>query len=250
MRVKLVLLLLAVGLLAPGFGWLTVRADHAQRDPPPAAGVATITGTIPAIPSAAYASVAPADAYVFLTDLSAFVARDHTMPLPSVSRRITTGVEGDLVEGAGFSLALPVAPPGATNDVGHGEGGTGVQIFAVSLASTAAGGRFTAAAEWVGWPRAYSSIVTAPGSHEVMGGAVAVWSADERQLFPTGFGADGMLFTPDDPIAEVQPGWTVVEMHLPRFTFTRDAVVDVTLDEGIGQDGPYRSGPMPRRSVR
>jgi len=34
---------------------------------------------------------------------------------------------------------------------------------------------------------------------EVIGGKLIVWSPDDQQQFPTSYGADGLLFTKDDP---------------------------------------------------
>ena len=52
----------------------------------------------------------------------------------------------------------------------------------------------------LGWPAYLASVITDPENHdEVTGGK---WSSGRRtsgQEFPSGFGADGLLFTDDDP---------------------------------------------------
>ena len=39
-----------------------------------------------------------------------------------------------------------------------------------------------------------------------------MWAPDDQQGFPSGFGADGKLFTADDPIVRLPAGYTVVNM--------------------------------------
>jgi C-terminal processing protease CtpA/Prc len=67
--------------------------------------------------------------------------------------------------------------------------------------------------------------------HEFIGGRVLVWSPDAEQGFPAGFGADNLLFTADDPIQIVSPGYTVVNMETEPFTFDRTPEATVTLFE-------------------
>src|SRR5688572_12772665 len=70
-------------------------------------GVATITGSVTV--SNPYLLEVGVDPFVLLTDLTAFVQRDRNLPLPSATRQVTAGIEGNVVTGASFSLALPIA---------------------------------------------------------------------------------------------------------------------------------------------
>jgi len=74
---------------------------------------------------------------------------------------------------------------------------------------------------------------------EVLGGVYLVWSPDDAQGFPSGFGPDGRLFTGDEPIVGlVPPGWTTVIMDTDPFTFdrSREPVIDLIEGESVAQD--------------
>jgi len=43
-----------------------------------------------------------------------------------------------------------------------------------------------------------------PGTREVSGGRMVIWSPDDGESFPTAFGRDGKLFTADDPVGPIQ----------------------------------------------
>ena len=65
-----------------------------------------------------------------------------------------------------------------------------------------------------GWSTAYASTVvsTDPDTlYEVTGGKLLVFAPDDEQGFP-GFGADGKLFTDDDPVAPIPAGWSVIDL--------------------------------------
>ena len=50
-----------------------------------------------------------------------------------------------------------------------------------------------------------------------------IFAPELGQGFPSGFGADGLLFTPDDPIVSVQQGYSVVDLDETPFVFDRAA---------------------------
>lgn len=64
---------------------------------------------------------------------------------------------------------------------------------------------------------------------EIIGGKVIVWSPDNNQGFPSGYGADGLLFTEDDPTVAVPQGYSIVDLSAEPFTFDRsfNATVDI-----------------------
>ena len=64
---------------------------------------------------------------------------------------------------------------------------------------------------------------------EIIGGKLLIYAPDAQQGFPSDFGADGKLFTKDDPIVGLPQGYTVVDLDAQPFTFdrTRHPVIDL-----------------------
>jgi hypothetical protein len=65
----------------------------------------------------------------------------------------------------------------------------------------------------------------------VTGGKLVVWAADADQSFPTDFGADGKLFTNDDPVAALPVGYSVVDLDQSPFDFSQETEPQITLYE-------------------
>lgn len=171
---------------------------------------------------------------VALVDLHGFVIRDPQWPI-AVDSQSLGFMEVNLAELNGtFDLNLPVRPEGQFNDVDHdGQAEAGVQVFAVAYWPNAAGGPFSEGDDpSFGWPTYLASIKTDAGNEdEVTGGTLVVWAADARQQFPTGFGADGLLFTRDDPVGPVAAGYTVVDLDRQPFAFSQAVTSAVELFE-------------------
>jgi C-terminal processing protease CtpA/Prc len=66
----------------------------------------------------------------------------------------------------------------------------------------------------------------------ITSGKVFVWSPDEGERFPTGFGEDGTLFTDDDPMGDVPKGWSMIDLDKKPFGIVRDAEIKLDLIEG------------------
>jgi C-terminal processing protease CtpA/Prc len=187
-----------------------------------AGGVATLTGTL-----TLDLAVDPL-AYMGLVDMTGFVRRDYNY------------VQGDslitgLIDHASgeYRIDLPATPSGPVNDVGHGQGaGPGVQIYSIDPFWNFVGDDRLSPWELLGWSWANTSIRTVRGTHEVVGGQIAVWSPDGGQQFPSDFGADGKLFTDDDPIGPIPAGWTVVDLDERPFAQNRSVLVDVPFEPG------------------
>jgi hypothetical protein len=206
---------------------LTATAvSRAQATPD---GVTTLTGSV-TVTNPFILSTYP-EHYMALIDLTAFVRRDIDLPLPSPTQ-VTTGLEGDWANGATFSLPLPIAPQGEHNDVGHGQGGPGVQLYSLDLQANSVGDPYLGTYEFEGWSTALTSLAVTFDTSEVVGGRVVVWAPDDAELFPTDFGADGKLFTADDPVGPFPAGWTVVDLDQHPFAQLRDASVAVPIVEG------------------
>jgi C-terminal processing protease CtpA/Prc len=167
-------------------------------------------------------------AYVGLVDLTGFVRRDYDY------------VQGDsLIVGwidhasGNYRIDFPAVPSGPLNDITHGQGaGQGVQIYSVDQFWNLVGDERLSPVEFTGWAWSNTSILTAHGTHEIVGGRILVWAPDDAQRFPTDFGADGKLFTADDPLGPIPPGWTMVDLDERPFALDRSAQVGIA----IGQD--------------
>lgn len=191
-------------------------------------GVVTVTGKITLTnPFVIDYSTEP---YIALVDLTAFVKRDRDMKLPYPDQTIA-GLQGDLSTGATFTMPLPIEPRGTLNNVS--KGGQGVKIFSLDYDANFVGDPFIGPFEWAGWSNGNDSLLFDPGTYEVVGGKMLVWSPDDQEMFPTGFGDDGKLFTADDPVSSIGKGWTVIDLDKKPFEQIRTPTADVPVLEGL-----------------
>jgi len=171
---------------------------------------------------------------VGLVDMHAFVIRDEEWEIPVDSQVLGYMDVNDDFLGGTFDLNLPLRPEGTFNDVDNdGESDTGVQIFAVSYWPNLYGGPFSVGDDRsAGWPSYLASVRTdTENNDEVIGGDLLVWAPDADQSFPTGFGADGLLFTADDPVGPLPAGWTQVNLDSEPFTQIRQPTLSMQLYE-------------------
>lgn len=171
---------------------------------------------------------------VALLDMHGFVLRDREWELPLKSQTLGYMSYDPQTKSGEFDLNLPVLPEGELTDVDQdGQTDKGVQIFALGWSPNQSGGPFSEGDDRSrGWPGYLASIRTdSENKDEVNGGRLVVWSPDEHQAFPSGFGEDGLLFTADDPTAPLPQGYTVVDLDTVPFGFIRSAQVEMTLYE-------------------
>ncbi|MFH1634963.1 MAG: S41 family peptidase [Chloroflexota bacterium] len=190
-----------------------------------------ITGEIPFTSPFFLDSIA--EAFVMLEDQAGFIQRDLEFEFPLTSQAIgpVELVDDDTVA---FQLALPAIPQGTLTDLDNDEEeDTGVQVFAVAYWSNTWGGPFLEQRDGTGWSNAYASTTTdSDRDSEIDGGTLIVWSPDDEQGFPTGFGEDGKLFTADDPTAPIPPGYTLVNLDEQPFRTYKEARPNMVLYEG------------------
>lgn len=197
-------------------------APGVAADAPPETGVTTIVGTVD-VPVAQ-------DSYgnITLFDLTGFVRRDFNYVQGSQP------IVGWVDHATGnYQVDLPIAPAGPFNNVGHHAGDRGVQSYAIDAWSDSVGDGRPGPWDARGWNWTNTSLLTAHGTHEVTGGQIAVWAPDALQRFPTGMGADGKLFTADDPVGPLASGWSVIDLNEKPFARIRTAraSVPITADE-------------------
>jgi C-terminal processing protease CtpA/Prc len=170
---------------------------------------------------------------VGLLDFHGFVIRDREWEVP-VRGQVLGYLNLNKAEKRGdYFLALPIAPGGTPNDVdNNGKRDAGVQIFVLRFFPNFAGGPFAEGDDvYKGWPTFLTSIVASDADNEVLGGKLVVWSPDDKQKFPSGFGKDNKLFTKDDAVMALPSGWSVIDMDAKPFAVIRTATVDVDLRE-------------------
>ena len=190
-----------------------------------------VTGEIPFTSPFFLDSIA--EAFVMLEDQAGFIQRNLDFEFPLTSQAIgpVELVDDDTVT---FQLALPAIPQGTLIDLDNdGEEDTGVQVFAVAYWSNTWGGPFLERRDGTGWSNAYASTTTdSDRDSEIDGGTLLVWSPDDEQGFPTGFGDDGKLFTEDDPTAPIPAGYTLVSLDEQPFRTYKEARPNMGLHEG------------------
>lgn len=171
---------------------------------------------------------------VSLIDMTGFVTRDREWEMP-VNVQVLGYLDLDAENNTGtYRLPLPILPKGALDDVDNNtKKDTGVQIFAVEYSPNWLGSPYYAGDDvFKGWPGYLASVKTdSENEDEVTGGKLVIWSPDDKQQFPTGFGTDGLLFTADDPVGPVAQGYSIIDLDKKPFEITRDAFVDIMLYE-------------------
>jgi hypothetical protein len=171
---------------------------------------------------------------VGLIDMFGFVTRDEEWEIPVASQSLGyLDIDMDNMQAA-YTLQLPVMPTGQFVDVDNdNDKDSGVQVFAVSYWPNLTGGPYSEGDDRSrGWPTYLASVKTdTENDDEVIGGALVVWSPDGDQQFPTGFGADGKLFTADDPIGSIPAGYSVVNLDTDPFTVSQDPQPNLELFE-------------------
>ena len=158
--------------------------------------------------------------FVMLEDQIGFIQRDPEHIFNLEGQAIgPVEIDDDLK--LTYGLALPSVPQGTFVDLDNDEQEEqGVQVFAIAYWSNTWGGPFLEERDGTGWSTAYASTITDPeNEHEIIGGTLVVWAPDEDQGFPTGFGDDGLLFTEDDPSANISAGYTLVDLNQTPFTY-------------------------------
>jgi len=178
--------------------------------------------------------------FVMLEDEAGFVRRDPLFQFPLSSQQLGP-VEVQQDKTLTYDVALPSVPQGTFVDVdNNGKPNTGVQVLAVAYWSNTWGGPFLERRDGTGWSAAYTSTITDPeNKDEITGGTLVVWAPDNQQGFPTGFGADGKLFTADDPTAPIPAGYNIVDLNQTPFKIYKDARPEITLNEGEGALNDY-----------
>lgn len=169
-----------------------------------------------------------------LVDMYGFVTRDREWEMP-VEAQVLGFLEMDKdAKTANYQIQLPLRPTGRAVDVNpDGKEEAGVQVFSASYWPNLTGGPYSEGDDPSrGWPSYLASVkADTENKDEVIGGKLVIWAPNEAQFFPSEFGADGLLFTDDDPVMPVPAGYSVIDLDQKPFAITREEMPDLTLYE-------------------
>jgi C-terminal processing protease CtpA/Prc len=179
-----------------------------------------------------------AEPEVILEDETGFVRRDRHYLIP-IQSQVLGEITSDFNKSPfTYSLSLPAEPNAPLNDVNHdGKKDKGVMIFAIAYWTNTWGDAYLELRDQGGggWSNAYVSTKVSQDQAtymEVYGGKYLVWAPDDKQQFPSGFGADKKLFTDDDPLMNLQAGWSMIDMDKTPFAIDRSDKLSIDLLEG------------------
>ncbi|MFQ3535999.1 MAG: S41 family peptidase [Aggregatilineales bacterium] len=166
------------------------------------------------------------DPYVIMFNLSEFVRNGGFVAertnVPSDAQVLGRVTSDPSVSPFTYELLLPKAAPGAPTAFESGE----VRIYLIALISNLFGDPFLSQREYFGAYR--SAIIT---TERLRSGKLLLFAEDGRGVFPSGRGADGILFTEDDPLVRLPDGYTLVDISDEPFVFSRPRHATVDLLE-------------------
>ena len=127
-----------------------------------------------------------------------------------------------------YRMMLPMQPQGNYEDVdNNGQADQGVLIFTYQLREKMAEDSPLAVDHLPGGRLAVT--VDPQDTNRLLAGDLVVWAPDNQQMFPTGLGGDGVLFTADDPVQPLLPGFTAISFSVDEVVWQREPTVTVTI---------------------
>ena len=222
--------------------WLPTSTVWAQTTPFPSAEIINDEGGPVAVRGQveytnAFFTLGVASPMVILEDQAGFVDRNEAFLLPKESQTLGQITSDFYTSPFSYTVALPIEPQASLRDVDNdGARDTGVMVYAVAYWTNTFGDPFLEERDLYGggWSTAYASTRVsddADSKREIIGGKFLVYAPDDQQGFPSSFGADGLLFTADDPTVGLPQGYTVVDLDTEPFTFDRSHEIEIDLIE-------------------
>lgn len=180
-------------------------------------------------------SVLYPDPYIVLYDLAFSVDGDFEL-VPDPSSQVFGPVTSNSRQSPfTYDLALPAEPRGEYRSFGDPDD-EGVLIFTLSVANNLWDDPFLDIRD-IG--ASYTSTIISEEAAtygKIQGGKLIVYAPDDEQVFPSGFGDDGVLFTDDDPMVRLPQGYTLVDLETDPFTFDRSRYPTVGIIEPSGAE--------------
>ncbi len=220
MRVCFVALLLAITIALPGVSGLHVAAADT--------GVTLINGSYK-ITNPTYVE-SGAEVIFFLADVGSEVK--HSADVESDPNGIIIADSNGTTAGGKYRIELPIHPRGPLFKLDTAaQDKQGVGIYVIAQYDSFNGGDIS---QHVQLPQNNGSTRYDDARQRISGGKLFVWSPDGGEKFPTAFGADGMLFTADDPLGDIQPGWSMIDLDQKTFKIVRSDTVTADYIESSG----------------
>ncbi len=192
-------------------------------------GAATLTGgiSLSADDLAIYS-----EPFIVLSDVSVLDPETDVIAggstLPSIASQIATGLVEEGNDEYSFSLSLPILPQGEPTSITGADADADElpQVFSLDLVSNTAGTPFLTDVD--GYDGS-ASLISSVDLNDAGGatGQLVVWSDGSGAQFPSEVGDDGEALTRDDPLADLEAGWTIVDISSDTYDFNRDAKVQV-----------------------
>jgi hypothetical protein len=173
---------------------------------------------------------------VGLVDASGLFGKDPNY-LPPKGQQYLGKVSGVASKG-NYTLTLPSNPTARPFDsTGAGTPSQDLFIFDVRLMSDVANRGLMIPNEDV-----IASSLGITIDVFVEGGTLVVWAGNDKQQFPTEPGADGKLFTADDPRTTLTAGWSLVDLSAKPYKISRQAPPELDLiTTGAADESDFRS---------
>jgi len=228
-------LMLICASLLPAIAWaqdqkpVPAKIEHDEGGPVSLAGKVTYTN--------AFFTLGVAEPMVILEDEAGFVDRNKGFLLPKASQVLGQITSSFFTSPFSYTISLPIEPQASLRDVDQNSNkDKGVMVYAIAYWTNTFGDPFLEERDLGGggWSTAYASTrVSEQGDmkDEIVGGKLLVYTPDDKQGFPSDFGADNKLFTKDDPIVTLPQGYTVVNLDAHPFTFDRSRHPTIDLIE-------------------
>ena len=129
-----------------------------------------------------------------------------------------------------FEVDLPIAPSCESVDLDNNEKkDSGVKVFAAIVATNIFGDSYL---EQLEQESGFTSVSTDPKTQSVSSGFLLIYSPNDDQGVPSGFGTDGKLFTNDDPTIKIPAGYSLMNIDKGRkITFDRSEVLKMEIPQ-------------------
>lgn len=196
------------------------------------AGPKQLSGTF----SVAYEGYDSVPLIVGLNEASGLFGKDPVYITPKDQQVL--GTYTGTASGGSYNLTLPDKPQGRPFDISGGNTpNANLMVYEVRLMSDVAARRYMAENE-----DSIASSLKVTVDFQVEGGKLLVWTADDKEQFPSDRGADQKLFTADDPHMTLPAGWSLIDLDQQPFEVSREAETTVDLTTtGAGDNVDYSS---------
>ena len=176
------------------------------------------------------------DPYITLYNIAPFYSQQEVQTYDWIRKAQQLGMVTSNPTASPFTyqLQLPAKPAGPYADLNFDEtSDAGIGVYTVNLVSNVSGDPFL--------DFAYGDSLSSMSSviwgfdkeygDTLVGGSVVVYAPDANQTFPMDFGADGVIFTEDDPLMALPAGYTIVTLDSDPFEFSRALTPTINLLE-------------------